>query len=94
MSLAQEITAIDGCLFSADQDLTAYTTMKLASHGDLVEVKSVKALQKLLPLLNKQDRKYLVVGWGANQISPPRLPGLDYLPEPRFRCGNSANNAG
>lgn len=68
--LSFEIKAITDCEFHSNIDLTKYTTFKLHSTGDLVEVKSVEALQKLLPLLNKQNKKYLVVGWGANQILP------------------------
>lgn len=64
------IQNISDCEFHENEDLTSYTTMRLASRGDVVEVKSVEALQQLLPLLNKHNRKYLVVGWGANQILP------------------------
>lgn len=70
MSLKHEIQQITGCEFHPDYDLTSYTTMRLASRGDLIEIKSIEALQKLLPVLNKYKKKYLVVGWGANQILP------------------------
>lgn len=70
MKLEEAIASIPGCVFYKDADLTKYTTMKLTSRGDLVEVKSVEALQKLLPLLTTTKKKYLVVGWGANQILP------------------------
>jgi UDP-N-acetylmuramate dehydrogenase len=70
MTLNDEITSLIDCEFSKDEDLTSYTTMRLASKGDVVEVKTVEALQKLLPLLTKHKRNYLVVGWGANQILP------------------------
>ncbi len=70
MSLKSEIESISGCIYEEDKDLTSYTTMRLASRGDVVEVKSIEALQKLLPLLNSKNRKYLLVGWGANQILP------------------------
>ncbi len=50
--------------------------MRLASVGDLVEVRSVGAVQKLLPLLTKYGRSYLVVGWGANQILPAHCEEL------------------
>jgi UDP-N-acetylmuramate dehydrogenase len=76
MSLEKEISQIEGCKYSADFDLTNFTTMRLSSKGDLVEVSSIPALQKLLPLLKKQNRKYLVVGWGANQILPAKCDDL------------------
>ncbi|MGE3608920.1 MAG: UDP-N-acetylmuramate dehydrogenase [Bacteriovoracaceae bacterium] len=63
-----EIKKIEDCEFHINEDLTSYTTFKLASRGDLVIVKSVAALQKLMPLLNGN---FIVVGWGANQILPP-----------------------
>ncbi len=66
----KEINEINGCNFHPNIDLTKFTTFKLASRGDLVEVVSIEALQKLLPLLTKFKKTYLVVGWGANQILP------------------------
>lgn len=71
-----EINSIPGCVFYQNIDLTKYTTFKLASQGDLVEVQSIEALQKLLPLLNHNKRSYLVVGWGANQILPAKCEDL------------------
>lgn len=75
-SLLSEISSIQECQIYPNCDLTKYTTFKLSSHGDLVEVNSVKALQLLLPLLNKHKKKYLVVGWGANQILPAQCDDL------------------
>ncbi len=69
--LKKYISALEDCEFFEDKDLTSFTTFKLASTGDLIEVKSVEALQKLLPLLSQNQKEYLVVGWGANQILPP-----------------------
>jgi UDP-N-acetylmuramate dehydrogenase len=76
MNLAEEISSIEGCKFSENHDLTSFTTMRLASKGDLVEVSSIPSLQKLLPALNKHQRKYLVIGWGANQILPAECSDL------------------
>lgn len=70
MSLKEDLLKIRDLIFHENYDLTSFTTMRLKSIGDLVEVKTVKSLQQLLPLLNKSGRKYLVVGWGANQILP------------------------
>jgi UDP-N-acetylmuramate dehydrogenase len=70
MSLIHQIELIDGCILQENIDLTSFTTFKLTSRGDLIEIKTVKALQKLLPLLHQHQKEYLVVGWGANQILP------------------------
>ena len=74
--LFKKINEIEGCLFQVNVDLTTYTTMRLASTGDVVVVKTIEALQKLLPLLTIHDKKYLVVGWGANQILPAQCEDL------------------
>lgn len=70
MTLQDEINSIEGVNFIANKNLTSYTTFRLASVGDLIEVNSIKALQQLLPLLKKNQVKPLIVGWGANQILP------------------------
>lgn len=70
MNLYEIIPTISGLELTQNADLTRYTTMRLASKGDLIEVTSVSALQKLLPLLNQNKKEYLVLGWGANQILP------------------------
>jgi UDP-N-acetylmuramate dehydrogenase len=74
--LKSDIIAITGCHYSQNIDLTKFTTFKLSSHGDLAEVSSVEALQKLLPILNTFKKKYLIVGWGANQILPAQCDDL------------------
>ncbi len=71
MSLAEALSTIDGCELALDQDLTSYTTMRLESRGDLLTVRSLEALRRVLPELTKARREYQVVGWGANQILPP-----------------------
>ena len=76
MGLINEIQKIEDCLFHGSIDLTKYTTFKLTSQGDLVEIQSVAALQKLLPLLKKYQKNYLIVGWGANQILPAQCEEL------------------
>lgn len=70
MSLENDLRLVSDCELLLDHDLTSFTTMRLASRGDLLEIKSIAALQKVLPLLKKHNREYLVVGWGANQILP------------------------
>lgn len=76
MSLKENLKHISDIVFYENHDLTSFTTMRLSSRGDLVEVKSVKALQKLLPLLNENKKNYLIVGWGANQILPAKCDDL------------------
>ena len=70
MSLNKSLSQIPDCEFTPDKDLTALTTFKLGARGDYVEVSSVQALQRLLPLLKKEKKEYLMLGWGANQILP------------------------
>jgi len=70
MNLTEELSKISDLVFSQNIDLTSFTTFRLSSVGDLLEIKSVEALRKVLPLLKKYQKDYLVVGWGANQILP------------------------
>lgn len=70
MNLEEELKKLEDIVFLPQHDLTSFTTFRLFSRGDLIEVKSVSALQNLLPLLKKYRKAYLVVGWGANQILP------------------------
>lgn len=71
MSINKSIASIPSCEILLDKDLSSYTTFKLKSVGDVIEVKSILALQELLKLLNTHLKKYLIIGWGANQILPP-----------------------
>jgi UDP-N-acetylmuramate dehydrogenase len=71
MSWKEDVLNIPDCTFLEDTDLTSYTTMRLSSRGDLVEVRSLESLRKLLPTLSRSQKEYLVIGWGANQILPP-----------------------
>jgi hypothetical protein len=48
MSINKSITSIKGCELLEQKDLTSYTTFKLKSIGDVIEVSSVSALQKLV----------------------------------------------
>jgi UDP-N-acetylmuramate dehydrogenase len=76
IDLQKELMSLDDCTFHQNCDLTSFTTFKLKSVGDLIEVHSVSALQNLLPKLNKFHKKFLVVGWGANQILPAQCDEL------------------
>lgn len=72
MKLEEKLRSIEGIEFLENENLTSYTTFKLNSVGDLIIVKSIEALQKLLPILHEDKVPYLVVGWGANQILPAK----------------------
>ena len=72
MSINKSITSIKGCELLEQKDLTSYTTFKLKSIGDVIEVSSVSALQELVKLLSSHSKKYLLIGWGANQILPAK----------------------
>lgn len=76
MNLEINIQKIPGLEFRKDFDLTSFTTMRLASRGDLVEIKTIDSLRELLPLLSQNHKNYLVIGWGANQILPPKCEDL------------------
>lgn len=65
-----KLQSIPDTSLQLDFDLTSFTTFRLASRGNLLEVRSIPALQKILPILNEHQQDYLVVGWGANQILP------------------------
>ena len=68
--IVKKIRQIPDCELSLGHDLTSFTTFKLASKGDLIEVKSIPGLRNLLKLLTEVKKGYLVIGWGANQILP------------------------
>lgn len=70
MSLENDLSQIAECEFTPNKDLTSFTTFKLSAQADFLEIQSVAALQKALPLLKKHKRDFIVVGWGANQILP------------------------
>ena len=76
MNLTESLKNLKDVEYLENENLTSYTTFKLSSVGNLVIVKSVEALQVLLPLLKKLHQKYLVVGWGANQILPAQCSDL------------------
>ncbi len=74
--ITPEIRNISGLEIKEDCDLTGFTTMRLHSRGTLIEVFEVEALQKLIPLLKKDNIPYLLLGWGANQLLPSVVPGF------------------
>lgn len=70
MSLNEELSNLPGVSFSPSHDLTSFTTFRLNSRGDLLEVETEEGLRSALKVLKRHHRDYLVVGWGANQILP------------------------
>lgn len=70
MSLNEELSTLSGVQLHPSHDLTSYTTFRLSSIGDLLEIESEEGLRSALGVLKRHRRGYLVVGWGANQILP------------------------
>ena len=71
-----KLSEIPGAEFTPQKDLKSGTTFRLEATADYLEVKTIEALQTALPLLHSQNTPYLILGWGANQILPPRYPGV------------------
>ena len=59
---------IEGIELALNVNLEKYTTIRLEARGDVITVFNIDALKKLLPKLNKNQYKYNIVGWGANQV--------------------------
>ena len=74
--IPSEVSEIQGIEIKENADLTTFTTMRLHSRGTLIEILETDALTKLLPLLNKNQIPYLLLGWGANQLLPAEVPGV------------------
>jgi len=53
-----------------NRELSLLTTMGLSSVGNSVEVYTVEALKKLLPILSQNKIPYRVIGRGANTLLP------------------------
>lgn len=64
----QKISQIEGVELFENVNLERFTTMRLSVMGDVAIVKSTNALKKLICLLNDSNKRYNIVGWGANQI--------------------------
>lgn len=61
---------VAGAELERHADLKRMSTMRLNSHGDLIKIATVEALQKTLLMLNSEGLKYRVLGWGANALLP------------------------
>ncbi len=77
-SLSKLVSEIKEVELEESKDLTKYSTMRLVAVGDLITVKSLLALKKLLPVLTKTNIEFRVIGWGANQLLP-KTSDLPYL---------------
>jgi UDP-N-acetylmuramate dehydrogenase len=49
-----------------DVDLTNYSTIKLKSKGSIVIIKSIEAVEKVIPLIKNHNHQIQVIGLGAN----------------------------
>ena len=76
MKLKHILSDIKNIQIKTDENLDNYSTMKLKSEGDLVIVKSVDSLQKLVAVLSKNDQPYRLLGLGANQLLPEKSPEI------------------
>ena len=76
MNWIDRINSVPDSELLINQNLTSYTTFKLNSEGDLLKVKSIEALQKIMSILDEEKKKYLIIGWGANQILPAKCTDL------------------
>ena len=68
MKLSELLGEGDHFKILQDVDLVNHSTLKLHAMGNLILVKSLKALKYLLPILHKNALKYRPLGFGANQI--------------------------
>lgn len=66
-----ELQNIEGLEINLGMDLSNLSTFKIKTFGDLIKVKSVDALSKLIKLANHNKVSYKPLGWGANQILSP-----------------------
>lgn len=72
MSWKDDVREIPELELHGDTELTGYSTFRLRSRGDLVVVRSLAALAKLLPLLEAHRIPWRMLGWGANQVLAPQ----------------------
>lgn len=61
---------VEGAELERQADLKRMSTMRLTSHGDLIKINSIEALQETLRRLNASELHYRVLGWGANALLP------------------------
>lgn len=60
-------------------DLTGLTTLRLVSHGNYAHVKSIDGLSYALKALIKNQKKYVLLGWGSNTLMPEDASKMIFL---------------
>jgi UDP-N-acetylmuramate dehydrogenase len=70
MSLDEILKDIADIKVEENIDLTKYTTMKLLAHGDLIVIKSLLSVKKVVKALTENRIDYTILGWGANMLLP------------------------
>lgn len=73
-----DLNSIDDVEVELNKDLKKYSTMRLDALGDLITVKNVEALKKVLRFLAQKNINYRVLGWGANLLLP-KTSSIPYL---------------
>ncbi len=64
----EELKELEAVELHLSQDLSKYTTMRLKAIGDLVIVKNLESLKKVVKSLKKYNYNYILLGWGANSL--------------------------
>lgn len=84
----EELEAIDDIEIKKNIDLSNYSTIKTKSFSNIIVVKSIVALKATIHLLNENNKKYKLLGLGANQVLKGgadrfyiklKLPSIDSL---------------
>jgi UDP-N-acetylmuramate dehydrogenase len=69
-SILKKLSQFQDVEIEIDKDLTKFSTMKLTANGNLITIKSIKALKETLKYLTENNIKYRILGWGANILLP------------------------
>jgi UDP-N-acetylmuramate dehydrogenase len=68
MILSNVLKEIKEIELLVNTNIGQYTTTKLQCSGDLIIIKTINALLKVLELLNKYNLSFHIIGMGSNQI--------------------------
>ena len=68
----QDIQGIDGIEIELDKDLRTFSTLQLAAVGDLIVVKKIESLKKLLTFFHMLNVDYEILGNGSNILLPEK----------------------
>ncbi len=66
--LKELLNDIEAVEVEEGKDLSKYSTMRLASSGDFISIKNLKALKSVVKLLTENNIEYMLLGLGANQV--------------------------